>query len=156
MIKRLCLFIAVVSAMAGAVCAADVLPVQGPVILARNGEQATYLWDASQYVSALVKARRFGDDGLHAIEATGISALANKAAESSARTLILKVVYTKSGAVSPVYGVSTFIGVENVFTMTVSRADLVKNGAAWAQSAANGSPPPQIKIDVTGQLPPPQ
>lgn len=136
--------------------AGTIRPVAGPVILARSGVQSTYLWDASPYVTQLVADRDVGDAGMRTLEGTAVSVLRAKAASSRAKILILHVVYTHSGAVSPVYGTLTFNGIEKLVTLTVARDVVIKRGAAWAQDVADGKIPHDLKVEITGKLPPPQ
>jgi hypothetical protein len=136
--------------------AGSIRPVAGPVILARSGVQSTYLWDASPYVTRLVADRNVGDAGMRTLEGTAVSVLRDKAASSHAKILVLHVVYTHSGAVSPVYGTLTFNGVEKLVTLTVARDAVIKRGAAWAQAVADGKIPHDLKVEITGKLPPPQ
>ncbi len=131
-------------------------PVIGPVILARTGVQSTYLWDATPYVTQLVADKDVGDSGMHALLGTAMSAMLQEAPASHAMTLTLRVVYTRSGDVSPVYGTLTFNGVEKVATLTASRGAIMKFGAVWAQDLANGKFPHDFKVEITGKLPPPQ
>src|ERR1700680_415833 len=114
--------------LVAAALAGSIRPVAGPVILARSGAQSTYLWDASPYVAQLVTERNVDDAGMRAIEATAVTILRDKAASSRAKTLILRIVYTRSGAVSPVYGTLTFAGVEKLATLTAARDAIEKRG----------------------------
>ena len=156
MLKRvlLCTTLAFVSGH-GAVFADSVRPAVGPVILARSGIQATYLWDASPYVAQLVVESNVGDTGLRALEGTAVSVLRDKAILSHAKILILRVVYTRSGAVSPVYKTLTFEGVEKLAVLSVAREAVVQHGAAWPQDVEDGRIPPDLKVEITGKLPPP-
>lgn len=131
-------------------------PATGPVILARSGAQSTYLWDATPYVAQLMTDKNVGDAGLHTLEGTAVSVLHDKALSSHAKTLILRVVYTRSGAVSPIYGSLTFNGVEKLATFTASRNSAVKYGAAWSQEVIAGKIPHDLDVQITGKLPPPQ
>ncbi len=153
--KRRALSLIVVFLSASLTLAA-VRPMQGTFILARSGPQSTYLWDASPYVAQLVSDKQLGDQGIQALEATAVGELAARAKSSSAQTLAVSVVYQRTGAISPAYGVATFNGVEKVCTIIVSRATLAKNGLTWAKEIADGHVPPDVTIKVTGQLPPPQ
>ncbi|HEY5096204.1 MAG TPA: hypothetical protein VII69_13915 [Candidatus Eremiobacteraceae bacterium] len=140
----------------GTAFADPVRPVAGPVILARSGVQSTYLWEASPYVAKLVDDKNVGDAGLRTLEGTAVSVLRDKAVSSHSKTLILRVVYTRSGAVSPVYGTLTFNGVENLATLTAARDAIIKFGAVWNEEIANGTIPHNLKVAITGKLPPPQ
>jgi len=157
MLKRalICTVFVFVSAI-GVARAESIRPVAGPVILARSGVQSTYLWDATPYVAQLVADKNVGDAGLRALEGTAVSVLRDKAASSHAKTLILRVVYTRSGEVSPVYGTLTFNGVEKLATLTAARDAIVKYGAAWAQDVADGRIPRELKVAISGKLPPSQ
>jgi len=140
----------------GPLLAAAVRPMQGAFILARTGPQSTYLWDASQYVAQLVGDKQLGEQGIQALEATAVGELAVQAKASSSQTLAVSIIYQRTGAVSPVYNVATFTGVEKVCTIVVPRADVVKNGSAWANEIADGHVPRDVAITITGKLPPPQ
>jgi hypothetical protein len=131
-------------------------PVLGPVILARTGVQSTYLWDATPYVTQLVADKDLGDTGMRALLGTAMSVIRLKAQTSHSKTLSLRVVYTRSGAVSPAYGTLTFNGVEKVATLTASRDSILKLGAGWAQEVADGKNPHGLAVEITGKLPPPQ
>jgi hypothetical protein len=157
MVTRALLSVVMLVAIKFDTASADAIrPVLGPVILARTGVQSTYLWDATPYVTQLVVDNDLGDTGLRALLGTAMSVLQQKAPLSHAKTLILRVVYTRSGAVSPVYGTLTFDGVEKVTTLTASRDAILKIGAPWAQDLANGTTPHDLKVEITGKLPPPQ
>lgn len=133
---------------------AAVRPFRGNVILARDGAQAIYLWDATAYVTQLVSDRKLGESGLRALEASAVLALRNKAVSSHAQVVTLQVFYSKTGAVSPVYQTATFTGVEPVCTVTAKPADLVRSGALWARNVADGRLPKRLSIRATGKLPP--
>jgi hypothetical protein len=133
-----------------------VRPVEGPVLLSRAGADAQYLWNATLYVTHLVADKQGGADGVHALEATAIAALADKSKSSQATTVRIKVVYAKTGDVSPVYGTATFTGMENVLTLSAARSDLSKHAAEWTRQFAAGQVPAPVKVDMTGTLPPVQ
>lgn len=152
--KRRALSLIVLILCAGLTLAAAVRPMQGAFILARVGPQSTYVWDASQYIAQLVTDKQLDDQGMHALEATAVGELAVQAKSSSARTLAVTIIYQRTGAVSPVYNVATFTGVEKLCTIAVTRADVAENGAAWSNEIADGHVPHDVAIKVTGKLPP--
>jgi hypothetical protein len=86
--------------------AADIRPVQGPVILVHSGAVDEYLWYASDYVAALVDDRLLGVNGMRALEGSSVLALMDKARSSRAKTLVLTVLY-KPPTSSSIYGVPT-------------------------------------------------
>jgi len=139
----------------GVNCAAEtVRPFQGNLILARSGAQSTYLWDATDYVTQLVSDNDVGAAGMRDLQATAVRALAGKVRNSKSKTILLSVMYTKTGAVSPVYGTATFAGVEKVLTLTARGIEIRKNGLEDAEMLLVGRAPRGIKIIITGVLPP--
>jgi len=134
-----------------------VRPASGAVIMAKaSGDSTLFIWDATPYVTQLVSDKMLGDDGLHAIEATAIQALADKVKKASTAAVTVRELYSKTGAVSPVYGSPTFAGVERVVTIGAQRAALEKNAEAWSASLAKGTIPQGVTIDISGKLPPAQ
>lgn len=136
------------------IVAVVVPPLHGSVILARSGNEALFLWDASPYVAQLVKNRQTGPEGLHLLEATAITELAKLARTSRASYLSMKVLYVRTGAVSKVYGSPTFAGAEDVVQLRASRRDLLKHGPAWASELARGQPVRGLALAIKGSLPP--
>ncbi|HVS46755.1 MAG TPA: hypothetical protein VMS32_08815 [Verrucomicrobiae bacterium] len=135
-------------------CAATVRLFEGNLILARSGAQSTYLWDATKYVTQLVVDKDLGTQGMRDLQATAMQTLADKARNSKSESILLSVLYSKIGAISPVYGTATFAGVEKVLTLTASRIEIAKNGSRDAAMLLAGQTPPGIKVVVTGALPP--
>lgn len=156
-IKALTLALAIVIASSTAASASQVRPLLGPIIMARSGAASLYLWNATSYVTQLVSDKIFDQQGLHALEETALSEMADRAKNNrSANTVSIKVFYAKTGAVNPAYGSATFVGMENVVTITAPRANLVRNSEAWISQISSGEVPSEVKIDITGKLPPRQ
>jgi len=145
-------FLASVAQAAGATIAS----VEGSVILARGGADSLYLWDASPYVKRLVDEKQVGSDGLHMLEATAMTELTSRARSIRATHLRIKVLYSRTGAVSKAYGGATFAGVEDVVNIAASRKDLLQKGAQWAQQLLQGLPISGVAIEIAGKLPPAQ
>jgi len=134
---------------------AGLRPLIGSVVLARNtNKRALFIWDATQYVIQLRSDKIFGDDALHAIEATAATALADKSKILKSTSVALRITYARTGAVSPVYGSPTFAGIEAVLTLSADRAALGQHGPEWATSLARGTVPAGVAVDITGTLPP--
>jgi hypothetical protein len=53
------------------------------------------------------------------LQATAMQALADKVRNSKSKSILLSVLYSKIGAVSPIYGTATFSGVEKVGLLPV-------------------------------------
>ena len=152
--SALCL---ILCAPMSAVGETTIRPLAGPVIVARSTSgEAMLLWDATSYVSQLVSEKLTGESGMRALEATAIHALNEKAKVLSSSRLSLKVTYSKTGSVSPVYGSATFEGVESVLSITVARAALTEHADTWVSEAAHGDAisPSGLAIAVLGKLPP--
>ncbi len=143
--------------LAAPALAAQVRPLQGNVIMAKSTPAAAlYVWNATPYVTQLVGDKLLGDPGMRAIEATALKALVAKAKGVHATELSIHVLYEKTGAVSPVYGTPTFMGMEKVATLRATRKRLLASGASWVDAVAAGTTPPGLTVEVTGKLPPPQ
>jgi hypothetical protein len=133
---------------------AAVRPVEGTLVMARGGAQPLYLWNATNYVAHLVTDKLLGTDGMRALEASALQALVEKISGNTAKVVSLRVVYAKTGAVSPAYGTPTFAGMENVLTVTADRQSLLKHVASWQANIASGRTPAGVRIEVSGALPP--
>lgn len=131
-------------------------PFDGAIIEGRMTASSTlFLWEATPYVSRLVHDRVSGAAGLREMEATGVAALVKQAKGIHSRSIELRALYQKTGAVSPVYHAATLEGVERVFTMRADVRVLEKNAAVWAADLRRGITPRGLAILVTGSLPPP-
>jgi hypothetical protein len=130
-------------------------PLTGSVIMARAGTNPLYVWNATPYIAQLGTDKQLGEPGLRNLEATAVTALAEKASTLSSQTVSMRAVYEKTGAVSPLYRTSTFEGLEDVMTITVDRKALLASTAAWVTALEAGTTPHGVKIDITGALPPP-
>jgi hypothetical protein len=152
---RLIVFFLSLDMTSRAALASDLRPVDGPIILVRHGTIDGYLWFASAYVSDLVNDRLLGDDGMHALEATALSALLDKAHSSQAKTLTISVVYKPPSATS-IYGTPTVAHQQDLCVITIARDRAEKDGSAWVDSVADGRVPAEVDVQVTGKLPPAQ
>jgi hypothetical protein len=136
-----------------AALAAELRPLEGPVILTKGGANPEYLWNSTTFVAHMTTDKLFGDDALHALEAAALAALADKAKTSKAASVRIKVIYAMTGEVSPVYRSATFVGMENVLSITAPRGELEKHASDWPQQVASGHAPGGVSIAVTGKLP---
>jgi hypothetical protein len=74
---------------------------------------------------------------------------------SNLKSVVVRVVYMKTGDVSPVYGSPTFAGVERFATLTMSAADLKSDRDKWKEAAGGtGALPGWLAFSIVGQLPP--
>jgi hypothetical protein len=141
-----------------ALCAALALPAlgdQGTVVVAKGGARPLLLWDATPVVTATVANKQPRDQALRDLESQAMRILSEHAnALKHAKTLTIRVIYQKTGAVSPVYGTATFEGIERVFELTAPAADARLRAKQLADAIGRGTVPAGIRLDVTGKLPP--
>ncbi len=127
----------------------------GTVVLAKSSPDALLLWDSSPVLAKLVGEKVGESKALSALESDAMTIATLRAAKlTSAKTLTVQVIYSMTGAVSPVYNTATFAGVEKVLTVSGSPADLAKNGAAYAAQLLQGTVPSSVKVAISGKLPP--
>lgn len=129
--------------------------VPGNVIMSRGGAHPMLVWDASPGVKDIVEKGTARDEALRGLEAAAIALAKDRAPQlRAARDVTVVVMYSKTGDVSPAYQAATFTGVERLFTLVVSRNALLKNAGAYEKSLAGGTVPKDIKLTLTGVLPP--
>ena len=127
-------------------------------VIARLGADALVLWDATAVVTQIVSDKATDADANVRLERGALKALAETAPSlADAKTITVRVIYAKTGAVSPVYGAATFAGVERYATLEISGADARSDAGKWKEAAAAGTAgpfPKSITFTVTGVLPP--
>ncbi len=127
----------------------------GNVIVARPAGDALLIWDASADVAAIVANKTSDAEAKTLLERDAASALAASLSKvaSDASSIALRLIYQKTGAVSPVYGSATFAGVERYATLRISGKDARSDRDRWRELAAAKPLPPWFAFDVTGELP---
>lgn len=133
---------------------ADTLP-KGTVVLAKTSPDALLIWDASPELADMIAAKQPDDQILKTLEADALTILAERAKSLSSGNIALRVVYQRSGAVSPAYGAPTFAGVERLFIMEAKRTDVAPQESAWRSALQSGSTAHGLTVTMTGKLPPP-
>jgi hypothetical protein len=128
-------------------------------VIARLGPDALVLWDATTVVAQIVSDKATDADANVRLEHGALAALAETAPSlADAKTITVRVIYAKTGAVSPVYGAATFAGVERYATLEISGADARSDAGKWKEAAAAAGPaglfPKSVTFTVTGVLPP--
>ena len=130
-------------------------PVPGHVIFARASQDALLLWDATVEVTAIVRERRPDGAANARLEHDALRVLAASLSEvKHARTITVRVIYSKTGDVSPVYGAPTFLGIERYANVTLAAASAAANRDGWQQLDAKSVPPGWIAFKIVGALPP--
>jgi hypothetical protein len=130
--------------------------VPGAVVLARASSDALLIWDASDDVAAIVKDKASDADANARLERDAVRVLASHANEigKSAKTITLRVIYSKTGAVSPVYGTPTFLGTERYATLSADAAPIADDRDRWKESDGKLPAPGWLTWKVLGRLPP--
>ena len=127
----------------------------GMVVVAKGGANPLLLWDATPVVTTTVANKQPRDAALRDLESQAMQILGERSgALRRAKTLTIRVIYQKTGAVSPVYGTATFEGIERVFELRAPAADARLHAKTFADSLAHGSVPRGVALTVTGKLPP--
>ena len=131
---------------------ADDLP--GSTVLARSDAHATIIWDATPLVASLVQQNASQSRELSALELPAARLIVERAASlRQAKDIAVKVIYARTGAVSPVYNNVAYAGFERILTLVSSRKAVMRNARAWNDSIRDGRVPSGIQVIITGQLP---
>ncbi len=132
--------------------------VPGNVVVARASGDALVIWDASPEVGELVSSRTPDDRAAARLQRDALRVAADSLSkiEGGASSLTVRIIYSKSGAVSPVYGAATFAGVERYATVQLPFKDAQADRDHWKTLDAKTPLPKWIEVKVTGQLPPHQ
>jgi hypothetical protein len=135
---------------------ADVSQVPGHVVLARTEEDALAIWDSTPEVAAIVNDKVSDADAKARLELDALRVLAQVQPKisSNAKTITIRVIYSKSGEVSKVYGTPTFAGVERYANLKVKAADAASDRDKWKELGDKAAPPAWVDFEVVGELPP--
>lgn len=130
--------------------------VPGTVVVARTSSDALIIWDSSPEIAAIVKDKLSDRDANVRIEHDALHVLATSLDKvgKDAKTITVRVVYSKNGDVSPVYGTPTFLGIEKYATVSASRTDLATDRDKWKEIGDTADLPAWIKVEILGKLPP--
>jgi uncharacterized membrane protein len=130
--------------------------VPGRAVLAKPDGDALVIWDASPVVASIVKSKTNDAGANDLLERDAVRVLATMApdVDKSAKTITVRVIYSKTGAVSPVYGTPTFMGIERYATLTVPAADAQTDRDKWKELDPKSAVPAWFAFKVTGLLPP--
>jgi hypothetical protein len=140
--------------VAPAAALADEVP--GHAVLAKPDGDALVIWDASSVVAEIVKTKTADPAANDVLERDAAHVLATMVpnVDKSAKTITVRVIYSKTGAVSPVYGTPTFMGIEKYATLTVPAADAQTDRDKWKELDPKAAVPSWFAFKVTGLLPP--
>ncbi len=141
-------------AASGTAAAEDTVP--GHAVLARASEEALILWDATPVVATIVKSKLGDADANALLERDASRVLATMAPniDKAAKTVTVRVVYSMTGEVSPIYGTPTFAGIERYATLTLGGADFRSDRDRWKELDAKSALPSWFAYKIIGRLPP--
>lgn len=130
--------------------------VVGAIVTARAGADALLLWDATPRLISLIKSGTSNEQIFDTVESEAIVVARERESSlpKTTKSITVRVIYHRTGEVSPVYGAPTFAGIEKLVTVTVPYPELSSHANAWYASLAAGQTPADVKVDVTGKLPP--
>jgi hypothetical protein len=133
---------------------ADMAPAHA--VVARSDGDALLLWDASSEVSVIVSTKLSDADANAKLKHDAIRVLAASIPDVSrdAKSVTIRVLFNKTGAVSPVYGAATFAGVEHYAEIKLSGPDFFHDRDRWRESSERAPAPAWLTLHVIGQLPP--
>ena len=128
---------------------------QGMIVVAKGGASPLLLWDATPLVTTIVSNKQPRPVAMRDLESQAMQILGERVrALPRAKMLTIRMIYQKTGAVSPIYGTATFEGIERVFELTAPANDARSRPKQLADELARGSVPAGVRLDVSGKLPP--
>jgi len=125
------------------------------VVIANAGPSAVLIWNASPIVAQIVTDGASDQVANDRLERAALRAIASDVALlPHAKTISVRILYDKTGDVSPVYGGPTFAGVERYATLTCDAAHARANAAQWKGLRETDALPAWLTLTVVGTLPP--
>lgn len=129
-----------------------------PVIVRAHGD-ALVLWDATSVVAQVVRDKAGDDDANARLQRGALKALVETVPHlQDAKRITVRVLYNRTGEVSPVYNAATFAGVERYATLEISGTDARSDKEKWKEAAMSSGPattlPHSITFTIIGKLPP--
>jgi hypothetical protein len=125
------------------------------VVIANTGASAVLIWNASPIVTKIVADGVSDTVANDRLERAALRAVApDIPALPRAKTISVRILYDKTGDVSPVYGSPTFAGVERYATLTCDAAHARASAAQWKGLRDTDALPAWLTLTVVGTLPP--
>jgi hypothetical protein len=156
-IARSASVVALVSALvANAIAAsADTAKPAGNAIVARPAGAALVIWDASNDIASIVTNKTPDARANALLERDAARVLAEELPhiDKAATSIAVRVIYQKTGAVSPVYGAATFAGVERYATLELAAKDAYGDRDGWRELGDAAPAPGWFAFSVIGRLP---
>ena len=129
-------------------------PSHGSVVVAKPGGHAILVWDASTDVGAALQKSEPPDQITTQLEVAAVRILMDRAKTlTSASDIRVKVVYDRTGDVSPLYKAETFSGIEHLLIVSATRKAAISGGKTWSASLDAGVLPAGVTTEVTGKYP---
>ena len=125
------------------------------VVVADTSATAVLIWNATPVVAQIVTDRANDPVANERLERGALRAIATSLKVLvRAKTVTVRILYDKTGAVSPVYGDPTFAGVERYATITFAAARGRASASKWRGLRDTDALPPWVAFHVIGTLPP--
>jgi hypothetical protein len=142
-------------ALATALCPASAdEAIPGKIILARASEDAVILYDATPEVIAIVHDKLDDAAAGKRLERDALLVLAKEMPDiPDARTITVRVTYTRTGDVNPAYGTPTFAGIERYANLIVPAGNARSDRGNWRQGTEENAPA-WASFTIVGELPP--
>jgi hypothetical protein len=127
----------------------------GAAVLARGGADALVIWDASGEIAGLIGNKSSAETIMRRVESDAALVLGDrsKSLSSGAKMITVRVVYQRTGAISPAYQTATFQGIENLVSVKAPVSSALVRSDKWADELRNGKIPDEVTVTVSGKLP---
>lgn len=124
------------------------------IVVAKRSGHAIVVWDASPEVKTALEKKTPDEQISNDLETAAVRILMDQAKTLTAASDIrVKVVYDRTGDVSPAYKASTFSGIEHLLYVSAPRASATGKTAAWTADLDRGKVPDGVTVEVTGKYP---
>ncbi len=132
----------------------DTIP--GSFIVAKRQPEALVIWDSQPTIVQIVTDKLADADANKLLQRQALEVLAAAADRvKSARTVTVRIVYSKTGAINPAYNAATFVGIEKYAEVTLDQSQITSDAEHWKEAAkTNGALPSFSQLKIIGALPP--
>lgn len=128
---------------------ADTASIPGAVVVAKRSGDAVLLWQTNDAVDALHAQNLDKDALMRQLLAEAVTIMIDRAHEfAGAKTLSVRLLYSKAGGVDKNYGTDTVAGIDKIATVTAPVASLAHNAQAWPQAVRDGKSVPGLSIQI--------
>jgi hypothetical protein len=154
-VKKRLVVTALVCLLSAAAPASADEPAIGRAVLVKPDGDALVIWDASPVVSTIVKNKLADADANLLLERDAIHVLAEMVPnlDKGAKRVTVRMFYSKTAEVSPVYGARVFSGLERYALLEVPGPDALSDRDGWETLNDKSAIPSWFTFKVVGALP---